>query len=270
MVPSSLAQPVPVVKVSRHSRGFTQFKMLALLLELSRFTVVLWLRFPRLQPEQKLREIQCWATTVLQILQVEVRVEGARPAPGVSLVVANHVSWLDILVLQSQLPGVFVAKAEVRRWPLIGTMAQVCSTIFVERSSRQSARRMVDHTRKALDQGYSVVAFPEGTSSDGTDLGVFHANIFEAAIQARTPVQPVTLRYFNSHTGLADDTVLFIGDTTLVSSLRKVISSSSIRSHVHLGACIDSSGHNRRSLANQAHQRIRRQLTQQPQGLLCD
>jgi 1-acyl-sn-glycerol-3-phosphate acyltransferase len=168
------------------------------------------------------------------------------------------------------LPGVFVAKAEVRRWPLIGSMAQVCSTIFVERSSRQSARSMVDDTLKALDQGYSVVAFPEGTSSDGTALGDFHANIFEAAIQARTPVQPVTLRYFNSQTGLADDTVPFIGDTTLASSLRKIMASSSIRSYMHLGECIESSGHNRRSLANQAHQRIRRQLALQPQGLLCD
>jgi 1-acyl-sn-glycerol-3-phosphate acyltransferase len=262
MVPSSLAQPVPAVKVSRHRRGFAQFKMLALLLELSRSSLVLCLRFPRLQPEQKLKEIQRWACKVLQILQVEVRLEGVRPAPGASLVVANHVSWLDILVLQSQLPGVFVAKAEVRRWPLIGTMAQICSTIFVERSSRQSARRMVDDTLKALDQGYSVVAFPEGTSSDGTDLGVFHANIFEAAIQARTPVQPVTLRYFNSHTGLPDDTVLFIGDTTLASSLGKVMASSSIRCHVHLGERIESIGHNRRSLACEAHQRIRRQLVQ--------
>jgi 1-acyl-sn-glycerol-3-phosphate acyltransferase len=193
---------------------------------------------------------------------------GVRPPPGASLVVANHVSWLDILVLQSQLPGVFVAKAEVRHWPLIGSMAQVCSTIFVERSSRQSARSMVDDTLKALGQGYSVVAFPEGTSSDGTDLGVFHANIFEAAIRARTPVQPVTLSYFNSRTGLPDDTVLFIGDTTLASSLRKIMASSSIRSHVHLGECIESIGHSRKSLASQAHQRIRRQLAQQGQGLV--
>ncbi len=260
MVPSSLAQTIPAGKVSGNGRSIALFKLMALLLELSRSSLVLCLRFPRLQPDQKLREIQRWACKVLQILQVEVRFEGARPASGANLIVANHVSWLDILVLQSQLPGVFVAKAEVRRWPLIGAMAQVCSTIFVERSSRQSARRMVDDTLKALDQGYSVLAFPEGTSSDGTDLGIFHANIFEAAIQARTPVQPVTLRYFNSHTGLPDDTVLFIGDTTLVSSLRKVMASSSIRSHVHLGDCINSLGHNRRSLAGHAHQRIRQQL----------
>ncbi len=260
MYPSSLSQLAPSVKVMGYERGLALFKILALLLELSRSGLVLWLRFPRLQPDQKLKEIQRWACKVLQILQVEVLFEGVRPTPGASLVVANHVSWLDILVLQSQLPGLFVAKAEVRRWPLIGSMAQVCSTIFVERSSRQSARTMVEDTLKALGQGYSVVAFPEGTSSDGSDLGVFHANIFEAAIQARTPVQPVTLGYFNVHTGLPDDTVLFIGDTTLVASLRKVMASSSIKASVHFGGVILPQGHTRKSLALQAQQSIRRQV----------
>lgn len=267
MHPSSLTHLTPAVKVIGSERGLVLFKMFALLLELSRSGLVLWLRFPRLQPDQKLKEIQRWACKVLQILQVEVLFEGERPTPGASLVVANHVSWLDILVLQSQLPGLFVAKAEVRRWPLIGRMAQVCSTIFVERASRQSARSMVEDTLKALGQGYSVVAFPEGTSSDGSDLGVFHTNIFEAAIRARTPVQPVALGYFNAHTGLPDDTAHFIGAATLVSSLRKVMASSSIKASVHFGGFILPQGHNRKSLAMQAQQSIRRQMRPPHQGL---
>ena len=265
-----LAQTVPADRVSRKVRSHAMLKMLALLLELSRSCLILYLKFPKFGSGQKLGEIQRWAKNVLHILQIDVRVEGVRPASGVSLVVSNHVSWLDILVLQSMLPGVFVAKAEVRRWPLIGTMAQICSTIFVERSSRKSARSMVHGTLTAFDQGYSVIAFPEGTSSNGSDLGVFHANIFEGAIQARTQVQPVSLRYVNAHSGLPDDSAIFIGDTTLAASLRKVMSSASIQCHVHLGEPIESLGHSRKSLASHAHQSVRRQLQQQRQGLLCD
>jgi 1-acyl-sn-glycerol-3-phosphate acyltransferase len=265
-----LAQTVPADRIGNKLRNFALLKMLALLFEMSRASLVLLVKFPKLESQQKLKEIQHWAKNVLDILQINVRLEGVRPAPGASLVVSNHVSWLDVLVLQSLLPGVFVAKSDVRRWPLIGTMAQVCSTIFVERSSRKSARSMVHSTLVAFDQGYSVIAFPEGTSSDGSDLGVFHANIFEAAIQARTLVQPVTLRYLNAHTGLPDDSAVFIGDTTLASSLRKVMSSASIRCHVHLGEHIKPLGHSRKTLASQAHQSVRRQLQQQRQGLLCD
>ena len=270
MYEPTLAQSVPVDKFSGKVRDFALFKMLALLFEMSRSGLVLWRKFPKLGSQQKLREIQRWAKNVLHILQVDVRFDGVRPASGVSLVVANHVSWLDILVLQSLLPGVFVAKAEVRRWPVIGTMAEICSTIFVERSSRKSARSMVQGTITAFDQGYCVIAFPEGTSSDGTDLGVFHANIFEGAIQARTLVQPVTLGYLNAQTGLPDDSAPFIGDTMLTASLRKVMSSSSIRCQVNFGEPIDSVGHSRKSLANQAHRSIRRQLQLQGHGLLCD
>ena len=113
----------------------------------------------------------------------------------------------------------------------------------------------------------SLVLPNSSTSSDGTDLGVFHANIFEAAIQARTPVQPVTLRYANSLTGLQDDTVLFVGNTTLASSLRKVMASSSIKATVHFGASILPQGHKRKSLAVQAQHSIRQQLRLTHQGL---
>jgi 1-acyl-sn-glycerol-3-phosphate acyltransferase len=260
MVPSSLAQPVAAVKVSRHSRGLTPFKLLALVLELSRFTLVLCLRFPRLQPEQKLTEIQRWASKVLQILQVEVRVEGSPPPPGASLVVANHVSWLDILVLQSLLPGVFVAKAEVRRWPLIGTMAQHCSTIFVDRRSRTSARGMVDGALKAFDQGYAVIAFPEGTSTDGTGLNPFHANVFEGAISAQIAVVPVAMRYMDAQTGLPCQAAPFIGDMSLAFSLRKVMAKSTIQVRVHLGDVIPTKGQTRKSVSIQAHLQIRTRL----------
>lgn len=247
-------------------RALPGVKLVRLLFECTQAALVLWFRFPRLDREARLKEIQRWASRVLAILCVQVQGELPPPTQGPSLVVANHLSWLDVLVLQSLLPGVFVAKAEVSAWPGIGTMARACATVFVERSSRQSARAMVDDMLKAIEQGYSVVAFPEGTSSDGS-LGPFHANVFEASIQAQVPVQPVTLLYLDARSNLSCDTALFTGDMTLVASLRKVMASSSIRVAVQFGKFILPQGHTRKSLAGQAHQSIHRQLRHH-QGLI--
>lgn len=266
-----LYQPLPQAPASAepiaNAGGFPLVKLLRLTLEFFRATLVLWLFFPRLERDDKLRQIQRWAKNVLLILEVRVQCDGPLPASCAGLMVANHLSWLDILVLQSLLPGVFVAKAEVRRWPLVGWMARACATIFVERSSRQSARRMIESALAALQQGYSVIAFPEGTSSDGSDLAHFHANIFESAIKARAHVQPVTLRYLDSATGRPSDAALFTGDMTLVSSLRKVMARSGIKTRVQFGDCIPAHGQNRKSLAMQAHRIIRAQLTSQRPGL---
>lgn len=266
LYPPSHHPAPPTAQPIADARGLPLVKLGRLLLEFARAALVLWLLFPRLERDDKLRHIQRWARRVLLILEVEVQCHGPSPATRAGLVVANHLSWLDILVIQSLLPGVFVAKTEVRHWPVLGWMARTCATIFVERSSRKSARTMIDDTLTAFQQGYSVIAFPEGTSSDGSDLAVFHANIFEGAIKAGTHVQPVTLRYLDGRTGLPTDAVAFIGDMTLVSSLRKVMAKSALKTHVHLGEGIPSMGHSRKSLAQQAHQVIGGQLARHRPG----
>lgn len=267
LYPPSHHPAPPTAQPIADAGGLPLVKLGRLLLEFARAALVLWLLFPRLERDGKLRHIQRWAGKVLLILEIEVQCDGPSPATRAGLLVANHLSWLDILVIQSLRPGVFVAKTEVRHWPLLGWMARTCATIFVERSSRKSARTMIDDTLTAFQQGYSVIAFPEGTSSNGSDLARFHANIFEGAIKARTHVQPVTLRYLDAATGRPSDAALFTGDMTLVSSLRKVMAKSALKAHVHLGAGIPSMGHSRKSLAIQAHRIIRAQLTSQRPGL---
>jgi 1-acyl-sn-glycerol-3-phosphate acyltransferase len=270
MLYQTLPHAPPTRPMNVDGRRLLFIKLIRLIAEFIRASLVLWLQFPKLQRDDKLKQIQRWATNVLLILNIEVHCDGLTPAASTGLLVANHLSWLDILVIQSLSPGVFVAKSEVRRWPLIGAMAQACATIFVERSSPRSTRAMIDNTIAAFEQGYSVIAFPEGTSSDGSGVAVFHANIFEGAIKAETNVQPITLRYVHATTGLPNDAALFIGDMTLLSSLRKVMASSTIRTQVHIGELIDSQGHTRRSLANLTQQSIRRQLTRHHQGLAAN
>lgn len=241
-------------------------KLLRLSVEFIKGGLILWLHFPQLPRDDRLHHIQHWARRVLFILNIEIQCDGSPPAACAGLVVANHLSWLDILVIQALMPGVFVAKAEVQRWPLIGVMAQACATIFVQRASPRSARAMVDSTVAAIEQGYSVVGFPEGTSSDGAELGVFHTNLFEGAIKAQAQVQTVTLRYVHAQTGLPTEAAHFTGNMTLLSSLKRVLSSATIRTQVHIGHCIASDGHTRKSLAHQAHLNIHGQLSRRPHG----
>ncbi len=218
------------------------------------------LRFPRWQQQQRLDAVQRWARQVLAVLQIEVLSTQAAPAGFAGLVVCNHLSWLDILVLQSLMPGCFVAKKEVRRWPVVGYLAQACATIFVDRSSPRSARAMVEHTAAAIAQGYAVVVFPEGTSSDGSSVGSFHANIFESAIRAGSAVQLLTLRYRDRTTGELARSAHFIDDMTLLASLKSVMRTSTIQACVHMGDCIAAQGHSRKSLAQLSHTKIQAQL----------
>lgn len=264
-IASSHAPESPLARLSpapRQARGRASQagKLLRLTLEFMRAGMLVRWRFPRLERDEQLREIQQWSRTLLRIFEIQVDCGRAERELRPSLLVANHLSWLDILVIQSLTPAVFVAKAQVRRWPLIGFMAKACATIFVDRASARSAHAMVDSAASALTRGDTVAVFPEGSSSNGADLAPFHANVFESAIRAKARVQPLTLRYFDSETGAPSEAALFTGDMSLLTSLRKVMQTSSIRVQVHLGDGIPAQGQTRRTLCRQAHQAIRGQL----------
>lgn len=235
-------------------------KLLRIALQFGRAAWLVALRFPHLQQAHKLQEIQRWSQQLLGILQIEVASTQLPPSGFAGLVVSNHVSWLDILVLQSLVPGAFVAKTEVRSWPLVGYLAQACATIFVDRASARSAHAMVEDTACAIAQGYAVVVFPEGTSSDGRAVGSFHANIFESAIRAQSQVLALSLHYRNQNTGAAATDAHFTGDMTLLASIARVTANSSIQAQVRLGACIPAHGHSRKSLALLAQQKIHAQV----------
>ena len=237
-----------------------RFKPLRIAVHFGRAALLVALRFPAWNKAQRLAAIQRWAQQLLATLEIEVKSNRLAPCGFAGLVVCNHLSWLDILVLQSLIPGTFVAKQEVRRWPLVGYLAQACATVFVDRASARSAHAMVEDTAAAIAQGYAVVVFPEGTSSNGSALGNFHPNIFESAIRARCEVQLLTLQYRDQATGAAAAAAHFTGDMTLLSSLQRVMASSTIQACVHLGDSVVALGHTRKSLALHAHGKIHAQL----------
>ena len=129
--------------------------------------------FPRRSELQRNAHVQAWALKMLALLGIRLELHGQPPACGPVLLVANHISWLDILVMHAARHCRFVAKAEVRHWPLIGRLATGGGTLYIERESRRDAMRVVHHMAESLKRGEIVAVFPEGTTSDGQRPAAF-------------------------------------------------------------------------------------------------
>lgn len=176
------------------------------------------LRFPRLDVHGRQARIAWWSAGLLAALGVRLRADGVY-RPGATLLVINHVSWLDIAAVHAVCPRArFVSKADVRHWPLLGWLIGAVGTLFIERERKRDALRVVHQMAQALEAGDTVAVFPEGTTGDGHSLLPFHGNLLQAAIATATPVQPVALRY--SEPGhVVSPTVAWVGATTLAHSV---------------------------------------------------
>ena len=148
------------------------------------------------------------------------------------MLLANHVSWLDVFLVMAIAPAHFVAKAEIARWPVLGTLVSRVGTLYIERGKRHAVHRLNVRIVQALSEGRRVAVFPEGTTSDGSRLLPFHGNLVEAALQARAPVVPVGLRYLDSD-HRPTDAAVFIGSMGFVTSLYRVLTAPSIVGEVH-------------------------------------
>ncbi|GII21026.1 lysophospholipid acyltransferase family protein [Planosporangium mesophilum] len=176
---------------------------------------------PLLPPAGRARLMSLYARGVLGALGVGHDVRGRLPRRG-ALIVANHVSWLDVLVLLGSAPSRLLAKREVRSWPVIGSLAAVAGTVFIDRLRPRALPRTVASVSAALRAGGVVAVFPEGTTSCGRTSGRFRPAMFQAAIDAGVPVAPVTLR-FRLAGGGDTSIAAFLGEDTLLASLRRVL-----------------------------------------------
>jgi 1-acyl-sn-glycerol-3-phosphate acyltransferase len=207
--------------------------------------------FPRLGEAQRHDRVTAWARGMLRILGIELRLRGTPPAHGPMLLVANHISWLDILVMHAAGHCRFVSKAQVKRWPLIGTLATGAGTLYIERESRRDAMRVVHHMAEALRAGDVLAIFPEGTTSDGRALLPFHGNLIQAAISADAPVQPVALSFIDRATGQTSFAASYIGDDTLMGSLWRTAAAAPLVAVVKFGDAQTAHGRGRRAWAAQ-------------------
>jgi len=177
------------------------------------------------------RLAQRWHCRLLGIFGLRLRVEGT-PLREPHITVANHVSWLDIPVLGALEPTRFVGKSEIRSWPIAGWLATAAGTFFLRRG-KGGAAPLLDRLVPHLRANGSVVIFPEGTTTDGSEVLPFHARLFGAAIDAQRPVQPVTIQY-----GLADDggnIAPFIGDDSLGAHILRLLQNPQLQVRVIYG-----------------------------------
>ena len=145
--------------------------------------------------------VRTWLHQAAEIIGVDIQVRGT-PAKKPVFVVANHISWLDILIIASVLPVSFLSKEEVRDWPVIGTLAAKAGTLFIHRGSRDGAAQATKLMQTKLAAGHSVASFPEAKTTDGTAVHAFHPRLFAAAIETGVPIQPVALRYPHARRGV--------------------------------------------------------------------
>ena len=221
--------------------------------------MLVMLRFPYLDAAGRHQRIQWWSAGVLRHMGLGLQVQGTA-RPGANLLVANHVSWLDIAALHAAVPHArFVSNADVLRWPLLGWLIRGAGTLFIERERKRDAVRVLHAMAESLRAGDTVAVFPEGTTGPGPEVLPFHANLLQAAIATQTPVQPAVLRYADEKNAFSP-AVEYLGDTSLLQSLWRVASASGLRVHVELLPAHDTAHADRRALAQMLRDKVAERL----------
>jgi 1-acyl-sn-glycerol-3-phosphate acyltransferase len=212
-------------------------------------------RFPSLDAAGRQQRIQWWSAKLLRMMGLALHASGT-PRPGATLLVANHVSWLDIAAIHAVAPHArFVSKADVLTWPLLGWLIRSAGTLFIERERKRDALRVVHQIAESLQAGETVAVFPEGTTTDGRSLLPFHANLLHAAVTTGTPVQPVALRYADAAHAISP-AAEYLGDTSLLQSLWRMASARGLAVHVELLAPQGTRHADRRALAQALREQI--------------
>lgn len=195
------------------------------------------------------RWLQWCSRRTLRIFSVQVAAHGPRPAAG--LLVSNHLSYLDILVLVSLLPAVFVSKSEVRRWPVFGWFARLAGTLFVDRTRRSAVARTNVAIERTLAGGNVLVLFPEGTSWNGQEVLPFKSSLLEPVVGTTHPVSVGHIRYTLAD-GSVPDEVCYWGDMTFLPHFLNLMTKRQISVRVNF-ATIPAAAGDRKALARQLH-----------------
>jgi len=227
--------------------------------------------FPWIGPAAKQKLIARWCRQLLAMLEVEPRVHWRHESgmPGNVLIVANHISWLDIFVLCSFQPARFIAKADLRRLPVVGRLIANVGTLFIERERRRDTHTVNRHTVEVLARGDIVAVFPEATTSDGTGLLKFHSSLLQSAVDANAHVQPIAIRYRTTEDEFCIAPA-YVGDLNLVESFWQVTGERRIVAELHVMPAFPAAGAHRRDLSRVAEEAIRTALASQARGRAPD
>lgn len=215
------------------------------------------LLFPLLPDNKKARLERHWNSGLMDILNIKIRLGGVAPDLSVQnmMLVANHVSWLDIYLLNAVCPVRFVSKVEVRSWPVVGWLASRTGTLFIDRSKRHDTARINSEMSAVLSKGGCLGVFPEGTTSNGSLLRPFHASLLQPAVHSQSQVWPAAIRYTHAD-GSLNMAPAFIDELTFAASLSMILSQAVIYAELEFLPPIAAHGKARRELARDAEHAI--------------
>ena len=197
--------------------------------------------FPLLSQPTRNRINRLWSRNLLRIAGLRLRVMGEPieaevASTGIAgwssgrLLLANHISWIDIFSINATVPTRFIAKAEIGRWPLVGLLVSLAGTLYVERGRRHAVHAINQKVAERLKQGETVGVFPEGTTTDGSLLLPFHANLVQPALDVGGEIRPVALRY--TQRGAPTLAAAYVGDDSLVGSLWRIVTTPGLQVEV--------------------------------------
>lgn len=241
----------------RTSRAIRFVRWTRLVTHLAWAAFLLRFLYPRADAPRRRELGSRWSQDLLAILAIRLECEGEPPQalePG-TLIAANHVSWLDVFAIGAVRHTRFVAKSEIRDWPVAGMIAERAGTIFVQRARRHDTGRIANHVRDALAAGDCVGLFPEGTTTEGDQLLKFHSSLFEPAVANGTRVHPVAVRYLHAD-GTPCRAAAFVGELTFAQSLGLVIRTREMVVRVAFAPPVEPAGRNRREVAAETQRRI--------------
>ena len=222
---------------------------------------------PFIKKSTTLRLIKWWCGGLLRAFNIKVITYGNVPTTNTQgvMFVANHISWSDIHALNSLIPLRFIAKSDIKDWPVFGYLVQKANTLFIERNKKQEAGRIVKITAESLNAGDNLCFFPEGTTTDGTGTNssgsrgplvlAFKGSVLQAAINANAQVWPVAIRYIKAD-GSINTNMAYAGETSLIESMQQVLMQKYPVVELHFLKPISTHGQNRRDLTQAAYNAI--------------
>lgn len=214
-----------------------------------------------MSPARKRLALQRWSAKLVRHLAANLTVHGEPPRHNGTpfMLVANHVSWLDIFVINAAVPTRFVAKSDVRRWPLVGWLCVKADTLFIERDQRRDLARLDDAISHALRNAAGMGVFLEGTTTDGTTVLPFHSSLLRPAQVAGAPIYPVAIRYRRSDGSICTEAA-YDGDKTAFDTLRHLLTQHEFHVDVHFLPPLAAAGKPRKLLAQEARALIVQRL----------
>ncbi|MDP1614239.1 MAG: lysophospholipid acyltransferase family protein [Methylococcales bacterium] len=197
-----------------------------------------------------------WLRWFSAIVNLHIIKDGELPEQP-AIVVSNHISWLDIIVIGQYLPAHFVAKSDILSWPVIGFLSRQAGTIFIRRGDKKHILATAEKMIWLLKQNSNIIAFPEGTTTKGNEVLSFHASLFQPALLTKSTIQPIAIQY----QGMAKEHAPFVGDDAFVPHLIKMLALEKIEVQLSFLPVVNTSGKNRHSVSHETRELILAQIT---------